>query len=123
LDTHYEKESCQDTVRNKVKDYKEGASHGAKSKKPLSQVRHSLFDNVSRLKGIRTLIFALLIELLDSFSDAKGFCVKRGLGDQPIGEGQSENAGYPSGDAEKEEVPVKSSRLSQWELASLCDEG
>jgi hypothetical protein len=45
------------------------------------------------------------------------------LGDEPVGEGQGEDAGYAGGEAEQEDVPVEAGGLFEGIFGALGDEG
>lgn len=49
--------------------------------------------------------------------------MKWGLGDKAVGERKAQDASYAGGETQQEQVPVEASRLLEWELGALGDEG
>ena len=61
--------------------------------------------------------------VVDLAGDAEGGGVKRGLGNEPVREGNAEKAGDPSCEAEKEDVPVETCGFSKGEFGALGNQG
>ena len=67
--------------------------------------------------------FAVFVGVRNDFCDAERVGVEGCLGDETIGEGDSEKTGHPSGESEEEEVPVEASRFAERELGALGNQG
>lgn len=62
---------------------------------------------------------AIFVGVLRGDCDAEGLGVEGGLGDEPVGCRDAEEAGDACGSAEKEDVPVEAGWFSEGELGAL----
>jgi hypothetical protein len=82
-----------------------------------------LFDDVGGFERVVALVVAFFVELFDCFCDAKGFSVKRRLGNQAIGKRKPKNTCNTCCGAKEENVPMETGRFPEREFTSLGDKG
>ena len=123
LHTHDEEQTREHTLGDEVEYDEERARHGAKGEEALGKVGDALFDDV----GCFVFIVAFGVGAFASVGHNRGHAKRLGvewrLGDETIGEGETEESGYACGESEEKEIPVEAGRFLQRELSSLCDEG
>lgn len=107
---------------DEMNDDEEGPCHGAEGEQALCEVGYALLHDVGCFVGIFALVDALFVELLDGLGDAERLGVEGGLGNQAVGERQTQDARDTGGDAEKEHVPVEAGGFAERILAALGDE-
>ena len=84
----------------------------------MSKIAHALFDDVVDDAGDGSwgCLFGGIGNL---FCDAEGVGVEGRLGDEAVGEGNSEKAGESRGETQEEDVPVEAGGFAKRELGSL----
>ena len=123
LHAHDEEEACEDALRDEVEDDEERTGHGSEGEEALCEVGDALFDDVVDFCGDVPFVGALFIGVGDYFGDAERGGVEWCLGDEAVGEGNPEEAGDASGEAEEENVPVETGGFAEGKFGALGDEG
>lgn len=102
-----------------MQDNKQRAGHGAQGHEALGEVADALLDDV--VGDANGFAFVGVVFVGDVAGDAESGCVERCLGDETVGEGNTQETGHEGGDSEQPEVPVEAGWLAQRELGSLGD--
>ena len=105
-----------------MQDDEERAGHCDEEEEALTEVADALLDDVVDYAdgGAGS---GLLAGVGDLFGDAEGGGVEGGLGDEAVGEGDTDEAGDTGCQAEQEDVPVEARGFAEGELGTLGNEG
>ena len=89
----------------------------------MCEVAYSLLDDVGGDGSDVAFAGAFFIVVGDEFGDAEGGGVEGCLGDEAIGEGDSEEACYACGCAKEEDIPMETGWFAKGKFGALSYEG
>lgn len=123
-------------MRDEAQDDEQGAGHGAQGQEALRKVGDALLDDVRAFDFpglvvgavvvafvVAAFVVGAVLVVVDDLGHAKRRGVERSLGNEAVGEGQAQDAGYAGGEAQEEDIPMEARGLFEGIFRALGDEG